>query len=103
MSDEMATPRNLPHRRRKTDGNMTHSWKAKLAAGLLGLASTIAGGYYSGLTAVADRDRAQSERVRALEVRQEEQYRALLLRLDDMRLDINGARSEILSILKERR
>ena len=81
--------------------------KLKLALALVGLAVSGVTGYYSALAAIG-------ERVRAVEVRQEEQYHALLDRIDqvgqrtrqgheDIRMDLNGVRGEILAILKERR
>jgi type II secretory pathway pseudopilin PulG len=81
---------------------MTATWKGKVAIGLVGVATTIASGYYSGASAVGARDSLQAERIRAIEVRQEEQTKAILSRLDDLKMDINGTRAEILNILKER-
>lgn len=86
---------------------MRKDWKLTL---IMTLVSTIGGGgagYYSGLAAIG-------ERVRAVEVRQEEQFRALGDRIDgitittregqnDIRADLNGIRSELMSIVRELR
>lgn len=82
-------------------------WKLTAIMALIGTAGGGGAGYYSGLAAIG-------ERVRAVEVRQEEQYKALIQRIDDVgqrtraghddiRMDLNGIRSEIMAILKERR
>lgn len=80
--------------------------KLKIGMAVMGLVVSGVTGYYSGLAAIG-------ERVRAVEVRQEEQYRALFDRIDqvgqrtrqghdEIRMDLNGIRGEILAILKER-
>lgn len=81
--------------------------KLKIIMALIGIVGGGGAGYYSGLAAIG-------ERVRAAEVRQDEQYKALMQRVDDLRddvrelrtdmkSDINGTRAEIMGILKERR
>ena len=96
-----------PHRRR-TDG-----WKVRVALAFIALLSTVGGGYFSGLTAVGDRDRAQQDRLAQLETRVEDHYKAILARLDELkadqredrqaaRADINGIHDEIMRILRER-
>lgn len=86
---------------------MTSDWKLKIIMALIGIVGGGGAGYYSGLAAIG-------ERVRAAEVRQDEQYKALMFRIDDLRgevrdmktdmkADINGTRAEIMGILKERR
>ena len=78
----------------------------KVSLAVVGLLLSGVTGYFSAQAAIG-------ERVRAVEVRQEEQYRALVSRIDDMgsrtqqghdniRMDLQGIRSEIMAILKER-
>lgn len=108
------TPRTLAQRASGPRRRLTDNWKKTLAIGALGLASTVVSGYYSGITAVGDRDRSMGERVAAVEVAQAEQYKALLelinqgdrnahRRAEEIRGDLNAIRAEIMNILKERR
>ncbi len=73
--------------------------------------STGATGYWTALQAVGDRERALLVQIASIEARQEEQYKALNQRLVDVRdefsdakseirADINGAREEIMRILR---
>ena len=94
-------------RRAGDRGSMAKDWKLTV---IMTLISTIGGGsagYYSGLAAIG-------ERVRATEVRQEEQFKALSDRIsqvtqttregqNDIRSDLNGIRGELMAILKELR
>ncbi len=86
---------------------MAKDWKLTI---IMTLISTVGGGsagYYSGLAAIG-------ERVRAVEVRQEEQFKTLADRINavsvstregtnDIRTDLNGIRGEIMQILRELR
>jgi hypothetical protein len=86
---------------------MAKDWKLTIIMTLISTVGGGASGYYSGLAAIG-------ERVRAVEVRQEEQYKALGARIDqitvstregtnDIRTDLNGIRGELMAILKELR
>jgi len=90
------------------------NWKGSLALALVGLMTTVVSGYYSGLAAIGDRDRAQIERVGKLEERVENHYKAIMARLDDQaareetnrqdaRADVNAIRDEIMRMLREMR
>ena len=79
--------------------------------GLLGLASTVVTGYYSGISAVGDRDRAQTIALAKVEERVDNNYKAIVALLDEMRrlqeqnhadarADINGIHGEIMQILR---
>lgn len=94
-------------RRRRTDSR----WLKALGL-VVGLATTVVTGYYSGIAAVGDRDRAQGERIAAVETRVEDHYKAIIGRLDqiearqaedrrDTRADYQRIRDEILQILRE--
>ena len=91
--DPTQPPPPLPRhpRRRRTDSR----WIQVLGAAL-GLAASGGTGYYSGLAAI-------SERVAAMEAKQAAQFEELQRKLSDVRMDINGTRSEILNILKDQR
>lgn len=115
MSSVTETPRRLTaDPRRRVGSRSDRSWKGKAVIAFVGLASTIVSGYYSGLAAVGDRDRAQIERIAKLEERVENQYKSIVARLDeqkareeqnrqDARADINGIRDEIMRMLREMR
>lgn len=86
---------------------MTKESKVSIIVALIGVLGGSGAGYYSGLASV-------SERVRAVEVRQEEQYKAVLARIDDVgvrtrqghediKMDLQGIRSEIMNILRDLR
>jgi len=90
---------------RRTRHHRTAGEWGRIVLGITGiLAGSGGAGYYAGLAAIG-------ERVRAVEVRQDEQYKALVSkidsafaatgqRIDDVKYDINGARAEILTILR---
>lgn len=78
--------------------------RLKIGLALVGLVVSGVTGYWSSLMAIG-------ERVRAAEVRQEEQYKAIMVRIDevgsrtrqgheDIRQDLDGIRREIMSIIR---
>lgn len=80
--------------------------RTKIALAILGLIISGVTGYFSSLAAIG-------ERVRATEVRQEEQYRSIMTRIDeigsrtrqgheDIRHDLDGIRQEIMRLLERR-
>jgi hypothetical protein len=81
--------------------------KVKVGLAAVGIVLSGVTGYFTSLAAIG-------ERVRAAEVRQEEQYKLLMIRIDevgsrtqqghdDIREDLNGIHSEIMRILEKRR
>lgn len=105
------TPRRLPHRRRS--GDSAGHWM-KIAFALVGLATTLGGGYWSGLQAIGDRERSLLERIVRLETSRENEYKAIMARLDELqaaqirsdqaaRADLNGIRDEIIRIIRNQR
>jgi hypothetical protein len=86
------------------------SWKGRAILSVIAIVGTLASGYASALVAVGDRDRAQIERLAKIEERQENTFKMILARLDqidarqeqyrqDNRSDLNGVRAEILRML----
>ena len=93
-------PEKTPRRRR------TDPWPVRVLLGVVGLVATSGTGYYSASTIIG-------ERMRAVEVRQEEQYKALAAQLgvlqaeivtlkSDVKADLNQTRGEIMGILRVR-